>query len=290
MNKLVFALAASSALTLASTSASAAPGANGTACTAAADCSSAHCVDGVCCDTACAGQCEACSVAGSLGTCTPVLGAPHGARPACYDGGGSLCAAKACDGTSRTACAGFKNGASVVCASSGCADGVASLESHCDGAGGCPAPAKVSCAPYACDAAGCKTACSSIADCQSGYGCYAGKCAPGTSTCSADGTTSISADGYENDCRPYACAGGMCRNACASDADCSKPNVCEASTGRCKDPNDKGLAAPGQSSGGGCGVGSGASGFEASAVALAFGALLGLGVARRRRARSGRNG
>lgn len=101
----------------------------------------------------------------------------------------------------------------------------------------------------------------------------------------------ISPDGETHDCRPYRCGSdGSWMMVCASDADCSSPNACEQSTRRCKDPNDKGLAAPGQSTGSGCAVGSGASGLEASAVALALGALFGLGLARRRRARSGRNG
>ncbi|MGH2557536.1 MAG: hypothetical protein ACRDJH_00615, partial [Thermomicrobiales bacterium] len=42
---------------------------NGEPCTAATACVSGICVDGVCCDAACAGQCEACTVAGSVGTC-----------------------------------------------------------------------------------------------------------------------------------------------------------------------------------------------------------------------------
>jgi hypothetical protein len=291
MNKIGSTLVAALALalTLSPSIASAAPGANGTACMASADCATGFCVDGVCCNVACGGQCEACAVAGSLGVCTPVLGLPYGARPACSDGG-SLCAARMCDGSNRSACMGFKNGASVVCAAGSCADGVASLESRCDGAGACPAVTKVSCAPYACDVTGCKTACASSADCGAGFVCGSGKCLAVSASCSADGTLAISSSGQTYDCSPYRCgSSGTCNTACTSNSDCSSPNVCDTATGRCKDPNDKGLATPGQSTSSGCALSRGRD-LEASAVALAFGALLGLGLMRRRRARSGGNG
>lgn len=46
---------------------------NGQSCGAGSECDSGNCVDGVCCDTACAGTCEACTAAkkgaGSDGTC-----------------------------------------------------------------------------------------------------------------------------------------------------------------------------------------------------------------------------
>jgi hypothetical protein len=57
----------------------------GDACTSAGECMSGlNCVDGVCCTTACAGSCEACNVAGSLGTCTAV---PNGQDPSGECGG-----------------------------------------------------------------------------------------------------------------------------------------------------------------------------------------------------------
>jgi hypothetical protein len=295
MNKLVSTLVATLALTLSPAVANATPGANGTVCTASGDCTSGFCVDNVCCNALCDGQCEACSVAGSLGACTPVVGAPHGTRAVCSDGAGSLCAAKTCDGTARTACMGFKNGATVVCAAASCTGGFATVASHCDGAGFCPGAIPASCAPYACDAAACKTACAADADCATGYACSGGKCARRGSTCSADGTTAIAPDGQTADCRPYKCGtSGTCNAQCASDTDCSSPNVCDTASRSCKDPNDKGLASPGQSTSGGCAIDAngvnGANGGSGSTLALAFGALLGIGLAGRRRARTGRNG
>jgi MYXO-CTERM domain-containing protein len=49
-------------------------------------CLSGYCVDGVCCEARCGGQCEACDLAESSGTCDTVEGAPRGDRQACTDG------------------------------------------------------------------------------------------------------------------------------------------------------------------------------------------------------------
>jgi hypothetical protein len=49
------------------------------ACSVSADCVSGLCVDGVCCSSACGGSCQACNLAGSEGSCTPI---PAGADPA----------------------------------------------------------------------------------------------------------------------------------------------------------------------------------------------------------------
>src|SRR5262249_52863060 len=72
---------------------------DGAACSIDDACSSGLCIDGVCCNAPCSGQCEACDVAGSVGSCVPVLGAPHGVRPACPSGPpDALCKAVVCDG------------------------------------------------------------------------------------------------------------------------------------------------------------------------------------------------
>jgi hypothetical protein len=44
----------------------------GAACNANSDCPSGFCVDGVCCNTACRGECQACDVQGSRGVCSNV--------------------------------------------------------------------------------------------------------------------------------------------------------------------------------------------------------------------------
>jgi cysteine-rich repeat protein len=45
--------------------------AQGAACSTNEGCATGFCVDGVCCNTACTGTCQSCSVAGSVGTCSP---------------------------------------------------------------------------------------------------------------------------------------------------------------------------------------------------------------------------
>lgn len=124
---------------------------DGESCTKAADCSSGHCVDGICCEEACGGACMACSNALTgkpNGQCEPVkLGTPDAnGTPACSganvcDGAGAckkangqacqvgsdcatgfcpehdkVCCDKACDGTCE-ACTKIKTGANDgVCA------------------------------------------------------------------------------------------------------------------------------------------------------------------------------
>lgn len=43
----------------------------GLSCTSSSQCTTGFCVSGVCCDTACTGQCTACNLAGLVGTCSP---------------------------------------------------------------------------------------------------------------------------------------------------------------------------------------------------------------------------
>jgi uncharacterized repeat protein (TIGR01451 family)/uncharacterized repeat protein (TIGR02543 family) len=145
---------------------------DGRECADDATCLSGHCVDGYCCDAACAGQCEACDVRALQGICSPVLGAPHGARPACTSDG-STCAG-ACDGAERAAC--VYPPSTTLCRDASCRGGVARLAAYCDGAGTCPAAAEQPCAPYACRGDVCDGDCTTDGDCGPGTWCSAGIC------------------------------------------------------------------------------------------------------------------
>src|SRR5207253_466317 len=106
--------------------------ANGAACTTTAECATGNCVDAVCCDSPCAGQCESCGEPGSVGRCTPATGNPRGSRVACA--GAAPCKG-ICNGTDGTKCT-FP-GASTQCVPGSCMNGSATSATVCTGTGVC---------------------------------------------------------------------------------------------------------------------------------------------------------
>jgi hypothetical protein len=191
---------------------------NGLACVADGDCGSGICVDGVCCDSRCSGQCEACDVPGSFGTCAPVTGAPRNGRALCAGvGAGTVCGIR-CDGSDRTQCT--YPGATVACGGKGCSAGVARRLSACDGAGLC-ADTSTSCGAYACGVDACLNACTTGADCAAGHYCKAGACVKAEdlgAACASDA----------------ACSGGHCVDGvCCATATCAAGASCAPKTGLC---------------------------------------------------------
>lgn len=97
-------------------------GVSGVSCTQGTECSSGACVDGVCCNTTCAGACRSClasDTGGSTGTCGDIVGDPYGECPV-LDGYDTVCVAGACQGIPNgRACTTSGN-----CASGHCVDGV----------------------------------------------------------------------------------------------------------------------------------------------------------------------
>ena len=86
-------------------------------CAAAAECISGNCVDGVCCETACAGDCRSCALAGTAGVCTSI---PSGQDPQNECAGAATCnGLGACDIPLGGACSTPLN-----CQSGFCVDGV----------------------------------------------------------------------------------------------------------------------------------------------------------------------
>ncbi|HKU42542.1 MAG TPA: hypothetical protein VJR89_30500, partial [Polyangiales bacterium] len=145
--------------------------AGGASCGADDQCQSGACSDGYCCDGRCDGQCEACDLAGHIGQCTAVVGAPHAGRAACA--GTGTCAG-ACDGSARRDCK--YPGAELTCSAAACGGGVATSEASCDGAGACREPERQVCSPYPCAATSCANSCSNDSECANGYTCRAGEC------------------------------------------------------------------------------------------------------------------
>jgi len=145
----------------------------GSACSYDAACESGFCADGVCCDTACDGQCARCDAPGSVGTCTATQGAPVGARPPCASDG-STCGG-VCDAVNMESCA--YSSANVTCRKPSCEEG-AFVEWTCDGKGSCLGKAE-GCAPYACGGSGCLTSCTTSSDCSGTAVCVDGVCKKG---------------------------------------------------------------------------------------------------------------
>jgi len=102
----------------------------GQACSAWFQCDSSYCIDGVCCESACSGTCEACNAAktgASDGTCAPLTGLTD-PDAECAEG---LCLTGLCDG--RGFCGAYEAGTDPddQCPEGPCMTGT------CDGAGGC---------------------------------------------------------------------------------------------------------------------------------------------------------
>ncbi len=255
----------------------------GIPCTTGADCKSGYCADGVCCDSSCAGQCEACDVAGSVGKCSPVTGLPHAGRTACFDGAGDTCKALTCDGNrDRLKCVAFANGPEKTCGPKTCKDGATEVdEPRCDGTGGCIAStATRSCAGYACGDGGCKTACSAPSDCASSYVCNGGKCEPAPSaSCNGDLTASVPSDKSQPEklCAPFKCntATGDCYSTCTATEQCAAGAVCDGS--KCVPSSPPGGT---EEDGGGCAASPGAVSSGGSAL---FSILVAVGLLSRRR-------
>ncbi|MBL8716355.1 MAG: hypothetical protein JNL79_10190 [Myxococcales bacterium] len=187
----------------------------GASCTSATECGSGYCVDGFCCNAACDGQCEACDVSKSEGSCIGIAGKPHGSRTACS--GTGACQAS-CDGTVRISCNAIP-GSSTTCAAPTCdvATGIAKPAAYCDGAGNCTAPKATACKPYQCDAAACKTVCLAETDCATGYTCKDNACVPKAGVaCTGPG-----------DCASGFCVDGVCCNtACTGQCEaCDVPGA-----------------------------------------------------------------
>ncbi|MET0794444.1 MAG: MYXO-CTERM sorting domain-containing protein, partial [Polyangiaceae bacterium] len=242
-------------------------------CTTDKQCGSGHCADGVCCDTACTGQCEACSGVpdAKAGTCSPVTGAPLGEKPACA-AADAVCGGS-CDGKNRLSCIYPAQG--KVCRPGACVDGQATVNASCDGHGACPAALTIPCT-QGCEGSVCAgDECVSDTDCNDDKKyCAAGVCTikgvPGSACSSASACqTGFCTDGV---CCDSACLGqcescdasgsmGTCsavpkgdsphggRTACASDGSACG-GVCDGATrDNCKYPFDvvcrAGACAPG---------------------------------------------
>jgi MYXO-CTERM domain-containing protein len=183
---------------------------DGGACKADNECKESHCVDGVCCNDACSGQCEACDVQGKVGSCVPVSGPPHGKRDACANDG-TGCGGQ-CDGVNNLGCA-FPD-SSTTCRNESCnaQTNTGTLKAGCNGAGACSAVQTVSCSPFVCGATRCNGDCQdSDSQCSPGHYCAAGVCKNKLNNGDICGTTNQCSSGY---CVDGVCCDGACTDQC----------------------------------------------------------------------------
>jgi hypothetical protein len=227
------------------------------ACGKGTECPTGFCTDGVCCDTACGGSCEACNVAGSAGTCSPV---PAGEDPdkecatTALDGGGipDDAAFTPPDGgivLNEARCAGACNGKRACgfpdrnksCGTVFCSSTTTQGRAACDNQGHCQLGFET-CVAYSCPdgtgdagaANGCLAACTSEADCLPTHYCDQGTCKPKL----ANGTTCKSVP----QCQSAHCVNTVCCNdecqilggSCTSTGNVGQCTCSACTTGACK--------------------------------------------------------
>ena len=121
-------------------------------------------MDGVCCESACAGGCLACSAAKTAqadGLCRAIVGGTDPDSECTQDSALSCGLDGTCDGAG--ACRRYVAGSTCVPAS--CSGSTFTSAQTCNGAGTCQAPTTGSCGAYVCGATSCLTTCATSADC-----------------------------------------------------------------------------------------------------------------------------
>lgn len=148
----------------------------GEPCAVSTDCASNFCADGVCCDRACTGQCESCSLQGNVGICRMVTGMTTPGRPACA---GSGPCAGTCTGASSSC---VYPGPEVTCGDSTCVGTTYTAPAACDGNGLCQPGEARDCDPFFCGDGACLEICSEDDDCSSNF-CVESACCAGDDFC-----------------------------------------------------------------------------------------------------------
>ncbi|MGZ3416843.1 MAG: Kelch repeat-containing protein [Polyangiales bacterium] len=138
----------------------------GSACKIGEKCETGFCVDGVCCDSPCAGACESC-VGAVKGQCAPLTGLPKPGHQTC---GGYLCTAEGC----ATSCATDADcDPAFACTAGKCVGREHKAACSSDGLDTIDTSGqRRSCGAYRCGSDGnCESACSSSDQCAPGFAC-----------------------------------------------------------------------------------------------------------------------
>jgi hypothetical protein len=215
--------------------------ANGAMCAANSDCQSGFCTDGVCCNKACAGTCEACNLTGSGGTCT---GIPANTDPqmecvtVSADGGVPLAATDASNPDSGDA---GINGDTGTVGDAGSAGDAASASDAGDAGGDAAAVASINFPDggYTSSNTPCAGACDGKGGNGGGSGVYPGSTIScGTQfcnepyqaagfVCNGGGSCSLGTPS----CTAYSCVGSACGTTCTVQSDCLTGYYCNTGTG-----------------------------------------------------------
>lgn len=224
---------------------------DGFACAGPSDCASGFCVDGVCCNNACNGLCDACTAAlkgtGADGVCG---GVAAGTDP------GNECATATCmTGQCNGASACQASVIGTACGSNlACSGTLQTNQDTCDGFGSCTDNGITNCGTYVCGPTSCKTSCTVDTDCSTGNFCSAGACIPKLTNGIACSGGSQCASGSCVDgvcCLSSSCStclacnvngAGTCAAIPAGQQDTTAPNVCQGTqacdgAGICKSGN-----------------------------------------------------
>jgi hypothetical protein len=191
--------------------------ASGAPCSSADQCATDACVDGVCCKTmanaASCGQCQACNLTGSLGTCAPTTGGSCDDHDACTQT--DTCQGGVCTGSNPVSCS-----ASDQCHLAGTCD-------HATGAcSNPPAPDGTSCDDHSV--------------CTTGDVCTAGVCGGAAVSCDDQNPCTVdSCDAAGGCAHTPGNPGQVCR---AADNSCDSPETCTGTSATC--PPDKDMQAP----------------------------------------------
>ncbi len=180
---------------------------NGIPCMGNGDCTSGHCVDHVCCESACGGTCASCDPPGQQGRCLPV---PDGQDPddECAAQPSTSCGLDGtCDG--KGACRHYAAG--TQCGPGGCDVATERAASTCDGNGQCVPGATKSCSPAVCIDQACGIACMTTGDCQTGFFCDDHTCRTQRAQGAACELDEQCSTGH---CADKVCCGTACKDKC----------------------------------------------------------------------------
>ncbi|MCG5051902.1 MAG: hypothetical protein KA712_02990 [Myxococcales bacterium] len=214
---------------------------NGQECKGNNQCQSNFCVDGVCCESACQGQCRFCASQQAKGKCVNVAAGVPDPRLAA----GITDPALVCTQQDKTTCGrnGMCNGNGgcqrwdnkTVCAPESCSTSTNTYSEPklCNGSGQCRAQGSQTCAPYKCNGKVCATACGADNQCTGDNVCTLGSCGKKPDGAKCNNKDAECDSGY---CRQGVCCQTNCSSRCFA---CNLPGsqgVCTAVPAGAPDP------------------------------------------------------